>query len=253
MPKLEGGMGFRNHHDFNLALLAKQSWRLLIEQNSFWALIMKSRYFPSCNFLKASKGARASWAWASMLEGREVIIRVLPDGLLHPINDELVDENVFVSEIINPITKSWDLSNLNGRISDQDARRIKAMPVGGGCESDQLVWPFSVSGYYSVKIGYYSIHPCYHPNHRHMRASGSHCVSKKVWKLIWCSPLIPKIKNFMWRAVKGCLPTKALLFHRHLGSSPLCPVCENEPETIEHLLLYCIWTPSVWFGSLLCY
>ncbi|XP_020412307.1 uncharacterized protein LOC109947167 [Prunus persica] len=142
MPKLEGGMGFRNLHDFNLALLAKQSWRLLTEQNSFWALIMKSRYFPSCNFLKASKGACASWAWASMLEGREVIIRgsqwkilngtrvklwidkwfpVSLDDMLHPINDELVDENAFVSEIINPITKSWDLSNLNGRISDQDA------------------------------------------------------------------------------------------------------------------------------------
>ncbi|CAL9030236.1 unnamed protein product [Prunus brigantina] len=104
-----------------------------------------------------------------------------PDGLLHPINDELVGENVFVSEIINPITKSWNLSNLNVRISNQDARRIKAMPVGGGCESDRLVWPFSVSGCYSVKIGYYLIHPCYHPNHRLMRALGSHCVSKKVF------------------------------------------------------------------------
>ncbi|KAL6269322.1 hypothetical protein ACE6H2_026233 [Prunus campanulata] len=274
MPKLEGGMGFRNLHDFNLALLAKQSWRLLTEQNSFWALIMKSRYFPACNFLKASKGARASWAWASMLEGREVIIRgsqrqilngtrvrlwidkwfpVSPDGRLHPINDELADENVFVSEIINPITKSWDLSNLEGRISYQDARRIKAMPMGGTCESDRLVWPFSVSGGYSVKTGYNLIHPCYHPNQRHMRGSGSHSVSKKVWKLIWCSPLPPKVKNFMWRAVKGCLPTKALLFRRHLGSSSMCPVCEIEPETIEHLLLCCSWNSSVWFGSLLCY
>ncbi|KAH0974905.1 hypothetical protein GBA52_016804 [Prunus armeniaca] len=94
------------------------------------------------------------------------------------------------------------------------------MPMGGGCESDKLVWPFSVYGCYSVKIGYYSIHPCYHPNHRHMRASGSHCVSK-VWKLIWCSPLIPEIKNFMWRAVKGCLPTKALLFIG-IWDHPLC-------------------------------
>ncbi|VVA24170.1 Hypothetical predicted protein [Prunus dulcis] len=127
------------------------------------------------------------------------------------------------------------------------------MPVGGGCESDRLVWPFSVSGCYSVKTGYKLIHPCYHPNHRHTRASGSHCVSKKVWKQIWCSPLTPKIKNFIWLAVKGCLPTKAILFRRHLGSSPLCPVREKKPKTIKHLLLYCIWTSSVWFGSLLCY
>lgn len=50
---------------------------------------------------------------------------VLPDGLLGPIYDEFVDDNAFVSEIINPITKKWDLSNLNGSISEHDAQRIK--------------------------------------------------------------------------------------------------------------------------------
>ncbi|VVA29097.1 PREDICTED: LOC18784793 [Prunus dulcis] len=53
------------------------------------------------------------------------------NDLLHHINDELVDENAFVSEIINLITKSWDLSNLNGSISDQDARRIKPCLLEG--------------------------------------------------------------------------------------------------------------------------
>lgn len=110
-----------------------------------------------------------------------------------------------------------------------------------------------MSGCYSVKVGYNLIHPCHSPSQKHLEASGSHFVSKKVWKLIWSSPLTPKIKNFLWRAVKGCLPTRALLFRRHLGLSPLCPVCETEPETIEHLLLFCNWTASVWFGSALSY
>ncbi|CAL9013279.1 unnamed protein product [Prunus brigantina] len=274
MPKLEGGMGFRNIHDFNRALLAKQGWRLVTDQTSFWALMMKSRYFPSCTFLQASKCARASWAWASLLEGRKVIMRgsqwqilngtrvrlwidkwvpVSIDGLLHPINEEIVDENALVSEIINPISKSWDLSTLNGRISVQDPRRIIAMPVGGGSESDRLIWPFSVSGSYSVKSGYNLIHPCHCPSQKLLKASGSHVVSTKVWKLIWCSSLTPKIKNFLWRAVKGCLPTRSLLFRRHLGLSPMCQICETELETIEHLLLSCKWTSSVWFGSVLSY
>ena len=41
LPKEEGGIGFRLIHEFNLALLAKQLWRLVRHPDS---LVMKSRY-----------------------------------------------------------------------------------------------------------------------------------------------------------------------------------------------------------------
>ena len=75
LPKQLGGLGFRNFMDFNDALLAKQYWRLIIDPDSLWTRVMKARYFPSCSFLDAKKGGRASWAWSSLLVGRDLIRR----------------------------------------------------------------------------------------------------------------------------------------------------------------------------------
>ncbi|XP_024190440.1 uncharacterized protein LOC112194431 [Rosa chinensis] len=44
-PKNEGGLGFRNMHHFNLALLAKQGWRLVQNLNSIIARLLKAKYF----------------------------------------------------------------------------------------------------------------------------------------------------------------------------------------------------------------
>ncbi|BFG34431.1 hypothetical protein CerSpe_207050 [Prunus speciosa] len=73
-PKLEVGLGFRNFQEFNMALLAKQVWGLILEPNAWWVKVIRGRYFPDSNFLEARRGCRASWAWSSLLEARDVII-----------------------------------------------------------------------------------------------------------------------------------------------------------------------------------
>lgn len=45
--KLSGGMGFRDFKAFNMAMLAKQGWRLVLNRNSFWGCILKGLYFPT--------------------------------------------------------------------------------------------------------------------------------------------------------------------------------------------------------------
>lgn len=41
--KEEGGLGFRKLHDFNIAMLAKQSWNLLISPNSLASRVIRAR------------------------------------------------------------------------------------------------------------------------------------------------------------------------------------------------------------------
>lgn len=73
MPCYMGGLGFRDFELFNLALLAQQSGRILISQESLSARILKGVYFPSCSIVEASLGNHPSQVWRSILEGRDIM------------------------------------------------------------------------------------------------------------------------------------------------------------------------------------
>ena len=66
-------MGFRDISAFNLAMLAKQVWRLIHNEQSLFYRVYKARYFPNCSFLMAELGSNSSVVWKSLLAAREVI------------------------------------------------------------------------------------------------------------------------------------------------------------------------------------
>ena len=53
--KLDGGLGFKELESFNLALLAKQWWRVIHNENSLSFKVLKGRYFPNTSPMKALK------------------------------------------------------------------------------------------------------------------------------------------------------------------------------------------------------
>jgi len=53
MKKENGGMGFRQLHAFNLAMLGKQGWCLMSNQDTMVGKAFKGKYFPPVDLLGA--------------------------------------------------------------------------------------------------------------------------------------------------------------------------------------------------------
>ncbi|GMI80299.1 hypothetical protein like AT4G29090 [Hibiscus trionum] len=70
LPKSNGGLKFRDLFKFNIALLAKQGWRILSNPNCLLARVMKARYFPTSDFMNAGLGSCPSYIWRSIVSFR---------------------------------------------------------------------------------------------------------------------------------------------------------------------------------------
>ena len=73
--KSVGGMGFRDLRMSNDAMLGKQVWRLFHERNSLVYKVFWAKYFQSSNIFDAKESSRCSFAWQSILQAREGVLR----------------------------------------------------------------------------------------------------------------------------------------------------------------------------------
>ena len=73
LPKEEGGSGFRDLKAFNLALLAKQGWRLQTCKNTLLYKVYKAHYFLHDDFLTTKLGNNPSFAWRSIFSAQSIV------------------------------------------------------------------------------------------------------------------------------------------------------------------------------------
>ena len=72
-PKETGGLGIRDLKAFNLAVLAKQGWRLQTCTNSLFYRVFQAKYFPNGDFLLATLGTKPSYAWRSIFAAQQIV------------------------------------------------------------------------------------------------------------------------------------------------------------------------------------
>jgi hypothetical protein len=111
---------------------------------------------------------------------------------------------------------------------------------------DQLMWPHTKDGEYSVKSGYNLL--CQWNNA--MLPSSAHLNNQdKAWKILWSLNIIPRHKVLLWRIIQGAVPVRSELSKRGVPCNILCPRCLIKEETLDHTFMKCQHAARIWFGS----
>jgi len=171
--KDKGGLGYRDLHLFNLAMLPRQGWHLLLNQRSLCAQVLRAKYFPSGDLLSVIEKPGISYSWRSIVRR----VQTLKDGLIWRVGDG-TQINIWldpwipngvtrrpatprghiivtkVSELVDPTMGEWDSALVKDICSEQDAKNILAIPLKQRM-MDNLAWHFDSKGRFSVKSAYH--------------------------------------------------------------------------------------------------
>ncbi|CAJ2644561.1 unnamed protein product [Trifolium pratense] len=257
-PKDKGGLGFRNFEAFNMAMVAKQAWKILQNPDTLVARLMKARYFPRSTVLEASLGYNPSFAWRSIWKARQVLllgcrwrigggdkIHVMTDPWLRGNGERWIPSpqpegmyNLFVRDLMIDDYKAWNVTKIRMLFPVQVAERIIATPLIGSVYVDKMVWEEERDGCYSVKSGYKLAMKCiFRTDKYHVKGN---------WKEIWKAHAPHKARHLLWRLCRGCIPTRRRLLERHVDCDVHCPLCEDEVEDDVHAFFTCASAQSSW-------
>lgn len=259
-----GGLGFKDIEKFNQALLAKQAWRIWKSPNSLLSRILKNRYFKRSELLDCSIGSRPSYAWRSILYGRDLLkegllkkigngggTRVWTDNWLLDVaprppmyrQDAVVDLTLTVQDLIDVPSNSWNIDVIRQLIAEEDVNLVINSKF---CLSklDDVIWGFTRTERYDVKSGYKLLETLAETR------SGTNTslppLEKQLWSRLWKTKTSPKLRHFLWRVLSGALAVKAQLRTRGIPLDTMCSVCHQGPETVCHMLFHCSAAKDVW-------
>ncbi|KAF7834622.1 TMV resistance protein N-like [Senna tora] len=97
-------------------LFYQKAWDLVKEDllkmslGDMWVRMLKGLYFPNGSFMEAKRGSRPSWAWSSILEGRDLLEKAL----------------------CWRIGGRWDVGKLRSVVSEAEVQAILRIPLSNG-------------------------------------------------------------------------------------------------------------------------
>ncbi|KAK6147935.1 hypothetical protein DH2020_018847 [Rehmannia glutinosa] len=146
-------------------------------------------------------------------------------------------EDLRVNDLFVPGSFEWDVGMIEEYFSERDVNQILSIPLCNSGEMDRQIWHFSKTGSYTVNSGYTRL------VHRVIDDALGHEAS---WDKIWKLRIPPKVKFFLWRTCKGCLPTRTNLGRKGVHIPQFCVMCEAHLENCWHTFIDCGFGVDCW-------
>lgn len=178
--KSEGGLGIRDFRLLNQALLANQCWCNLTNPSLLNSKILLPKYCSRKHLLNVKPNPSSSWAWKSILYGRDLINRHLSwtvgnGASINLYNDQWIpffpkplshvipytgSSTLTVSSILtsNSTRTTWNIAKIHDLIPETIIPKILAIQLPSCPTKDRWVWPHTPSGQYSTKSGYRALY-----------------------------------------------------------------------------------------------
>ena len=236
-PLEYGGLGIRDLERTGLSLRLRWLWLTRTDTNRAWQgldlqFTTEERALFYASTTMAIGDGRTALFWEDRWLGGQSV-RELAPRLLKCIPKQRQKSRT-VAEALAGNSWARDIHGLLGlpEIGQYLQLWHLVQPVELSNEPDRLLWSWTASGVYTAQS-------CYRATFQ--GATGCHS-----WKLIWRSWAPSKVKFFHWLACQDRCWTAERLARRGLQHHPRCLLCDQEPETIGHLMLTCPFTKQTW-------
>ncbi|PNX93679.1 receptor-like kinase [Trifolium pratense] len=272
LPQEYEGLGVRQLREFNLALLGKWCWRLLVDRGGLWFRVLEARYGLEGGRVKAGDSRGSSW-WreiARIMDGGrgstggwfgESISKTVGDGSdtlfwIDPWLGEsplcerfrcLLDLSATKSgTIVEMASLGWETRGgawVWGRHlwawEEEMLGECQALLLGVSFQAqlpERWLWLHDPDHGYSVRDAY------------QLLTSQDSVILDACYDLVWHKQVPLKVYILAWRLLRDRLPTKANLVSRGILSSLTisCVSGCGEVESAHHLLLSCSIYGSLW-------
>ena len=263
--KRDGGLGMRNMESFNIALLAKQGWRLMKYPQSLLARVFKAKYYRHSSFLQAESYTTSSYGWRSIIQAQKLLktgskwivgngkdIRVWEDNGIKtkpssPASGpgSISHPDLRVNDLLLGSEHEWNIQLVTDLLNQADANYALSIRPSKTGNPDTLVWSYTKDGNYSVKTGYHL--QC------QMEDQDSQIdqvpIPEEVRKCcsnIWKLKIPPRLKTFWWRVAHNSLAVMDNMRKRGIVIDNTCQTCGESTETLNHMLFECRVAKEIW-------
>lgn len=227
------------------AFMGKLYWRMLQENNSPWAIISNHRFLKNAKnsiVNKCLSGGKTVFNLGSKFvihSGNQTCLwhdRWLPQGKLRDLLAGPLLNNESSLTVVEAMDNAgnWNWNIFFFPIPPHISCSMLSIPRNpSGGRPDILSWNPNSDGKYSLKSAYFLL-------------TQDESRSRDSLKWIWKLQCHPRHHFFLLAYLAYVSPTNSLISSRGINTSPLCPLCGSQDESIEHLFRSCSSSNLIW-------